>query len=101
MKNLTIKQKKFLLIFLTLFIVTSSAALIPTDYYFMSPGPPYQWEIEYGDIDNYLFEGNLFLPKTDPLDLDYDAPNQEDAANHINNVLSDLIISLTTIEVNG
>ena len=60
MKNLTIKQKKFLLIFLTLFIVTSSAALIPTDYYFMSPGPPYQWEIEYGDIDNYLFEGNLF-----------------------------------------
>ena len=46
--------------FLILFIVTSSAALIPTDYYFMSPGPPYQWEIEYGDIDNYLFEGNLF-----------------------------------------
>ena len=60
MKNLTVKQKKFLLIFLVLFIVTSSAALIPTDYYFMSPGPPYQWEIEYGDIDNYLFEGNLF-----------------------------------------
>ena len=60
MKNLTVKQKKTLLIFLILFIVTSSAALIPTDYYFMSPGPPYQWEIEYGDIDNYLFEGNLF-----------------------------------------
>ena len=60
MKNLTVKQKKFLIIFLILFIVTSSAALIPTDYYFMSPGPPYQWEIEYGDIDNYLFEGNLF-----------------------------------------
>ena len=60
MKNLTKKQKKFLLIFLILFIVTSSSALIPTDYYFMSPGPPYQWEIEYGDVDNYLFEGNLF-----------------------------------------
>jgi PDZ domain-containing protein len=59
-KNLTKKQKKFLLIFLILFIVTSSSALIPTDYYFMSPGPPYQWDIEYGDIDNYLFEGNLF-----------------------------------------
>jgi PDZ domain-containing protein len=26
----------------------------------MSPGPPYQWDIEYGDVDNYLFEGNLF-----------------------------------------
>ena len=60
MKNLRVKQKKLLLILLSLFIVTSSAALIPTDYYFMSPGPPYQWDIEYGDIDNYLFEGNLF-----------------------------------------
>ncbi len=60
MKNLTVKQKKFLLIFLIVFIVTSSAALIPTDFYFMSPGPPYQWDIEYGDVDNYLFEGNLF-----------------------------------------
>jgi len=59
-KSLRVKQKKFLLILLSLFIVTSSAALIPTDYYFMSPGPPYQWEIEYGDVDNYLFEGNLF-----------------------------------------
>ena len=60
MKNLRVKQKKLLLILFSLFIVTSSAALIPTDYYFMSPGPPYQWEIEYGDVDNYLFEGNLF-----------------------------------------
>ena len=60
MKNLTVKQKKSLLVFLILIIVTSTSALIPTDYYFMSPGPPYQWDIEYGDVDNYLFEGNLF-----------------------------------------
>ena len=60
MKNLTVKQKRFLLLFLILFIVTTSAALIPTDYYFMSPGPPYQWEIEFGEVENYLFEGNLF-----------------------------------------
>ena len=26
----------------------------------MSPGPPYQWEIEYKSIDNYEFEGNLY-----------------------------------------
>ena len=26
----------------------------------MSPGPPYQWEIEYESIDNYDFEGNLY-----------------------------------------
>ncbi len=60
MKNLTVKQKKLLLVFLVMFIFTSSAALIPTDYYFMSPGPPYQWEIEYGEVENYLFDGNLF-----------------------------------------
>jgi len=59
-KNLTVKQKKSLLVFLILIIVTSTSALFPTDYYFMSPGPPYQWDIEYGDVDNYLFEGNLF-----------------------------------------
>ncbi len=26
----------------------------------MSPGPPYQWDIEYGSIENYEFDGNLF-----------------------------------------
>ena len=26
----------------------------------MSPGPPYQWDIDYGDVDFYEFEGNLF-----------------------------------------
>ena len=26
----------------------------------MSPGPPYQWEIEYGNVENYEFDGNLF-----------------------------------------
>ena len=60
MKNLTVKQKKLLLVFLVMFIFTSSAALIPTDYYFMSPGPPYQWEIEFVEVENYFFEGNLF-----------------------------------------
>ena len=34
--------------------------LITTDYYFMSPGPPYQWEIDYGNNENYEFEGNLY-----------------------------------------
>ena len=34
--------------------------LITTDYYFMSPGPPYQWEIDYGNNENYDFEGNLY-----------------------------------------
>ena len=60
MYNLSNKNKKILIIFLVLFISISSLSLVKTDYYFMSPGPPYQWDIEYGNIENYEFEGNLF-----------------------------------------
>ena len=49
-----------MIIFLIAFISISSLSLINTDYYFMSPGPPYQWEIEYESIDNYEFEGSLY-----------------------------------------
>ncbi len=51
------KTRKVLLIFL---FALMPLGLIKTDYYFMSPGPPYQWEIDYGSEDNYSFEGNLF-----------------------------------------
>jgi len=60
MYNLSNKNKKILIIFLVLFISISSLSLVKTDYYFMSPGPPYEWDIEYGEIENYEFEGNLF-----------------------------------------
>ena len=60
MKNLSIKSKKRLLIFLVIFISVSSLSLIKTEYYFMSPGPPYQWDIDYGDTEYYDFDGNLF-----------------------------------------
>ena len=56
MYNLSNKNKKLLIIFLVLFISISSLSLVKTDYYFMSPGPPYQWDIEYGNIENYEFE---------------------------------------------
>ena len=59
-KNLNIRQKKLLVIALSIFIVTGSLTFVKTDYYFMSPGPPYQWDIEYGNIDNYEFDGSLF-----------------------------------------
>jgi len=59
-KNLNIRQKKLLVIALSIFIVTGSLTFVKTDYYFMSPGPPYQWDIEYGNIENYEFDGNLF-----------------------------------------
>ena len=60
MYNLSNKNKKILIIFLVIFISISSLSLVKTDYYFMSPGPPYQWDIEYENIDKYEFEGNLF-----------------------------------------
>jgi len=60
MYNLSKKNKKLLILLLGLFISISSLSLIKTDYYFMSPGPPYQWDIEYGNIENYEFDGNLF-----------------------------------------
>ncbi len=60
MKNLNIKQKKLLAVVLVFFIVVGSLTFVKTDYFFMSPGPPYQWEIEYGELENYDFDGNLY-----------------------------------------
>ena len=60
MYNLLKTKKKLIIPFLIIFITVSSLSLVKTDYYFMSPGPPYQWEINYGEIKNYDFEGNLF-----------------------------------------
>ena len=60
MYNLSKTNKKLLISFLIVFITISSLSLVKTDYYFMSPGPPYQWEIDYGEIKNYDFEGNLY-----------------------------------------
>ena len=51
------KSRKAIVVFL---IALMPIGLIKTEYYFMSPGPPYQWEIDYGNNDNYTFEGNLF-----------------------------------------
>ena len=51
------KTRKVLVIF---FIALMPIGLVKTEYYFMSPGPPYQWEIEYGNNENYSFDGNLY-----------------------------------------
>ena len=51
------KSRKAIVVFL---IALMPIGLIKTEYYFMSPGPPYQWEIDYGNDENYAFEGNLF-----------------------------------------
>ena len=51
------KSRKAIVVFL---IALMPIGLTKTEYYFMSPGPPYQWEIDYGNNDNYTFEGNLY-----------------------------------------
>ena len=51
------KSRKAIVVFL---IALMPMGLITTEYYFMSPGPPYQWEIDYSNNENYTFEGNLF-----------------------------------------
>tara|TARA_X000001036_G_scaffold45077_1_gene36044 strand:+ start:843 stop:1865 length:1023 start_codon:yes stop_codon:yes gene_type:complete len=60
MYNLSSKNKKLLIVVLFIFILVSSLSLIETEYYFMSPGPPYQWDIDFGEIKNYQFDGSLF-----------------------------------------
>ncbi len=60
MYNLLKTKKKIIIPFIIVFITVSSLSFVKTDYYFMSPGPPYQWEIDYGEIKNYDFEGNLY-----------------------------------------
>ena len=34
--------------------------LMKTDYYFMAPGPPYQWDIAIEGAESYNYEGNLY-----------------------------------------
>ena len=60
MYNLSSKNKKLLIVILFIFILISSLSLIQTEYYFMSPGPPYQWDIDFGEVTNYQFDGSLF-----------------------------------------
>ena len=47
----------------SLIIVVASImpfGLMKTDYYFMAPGPPYQWDIEIEGAEFYDYEGNLY-----------------------------------------
>jgi len=47
----------------SLIIVVASImpfGLMKTDYYFMAPGPPYQWDIEIEGTEFYDYEGNLY-----------------------------------------
>jgi PDZ domain-containing protein len=60
-KNLSIFKKKRLLVIL---LITSSLSyfglFIDTEYYYMSPGPPYEWDITIEAAQEYESEGNLY-----------------------------------------
>ena len=60
MKNFFQKNKVLKLTLITYLIVIFPFGFAKSDYYFMSPGPPYQWDIDYGDAENFDFEGNLY-----------------------------------------
>ena len=49
MKKFFQKNKVLKLILVTYLIVIFPFGFAKSDYYFMSPGPPYQWNIEVSD----------------------------------------------------
>ena len=61
MKKLTIFEKKRLLVVLLIISSVSYFGLfVDTDYYYMSPGPPYEWDITIDVATAYESEGNLY-----------------------------------------
>ena len=60
MKRFFNKNKVLKIAIMTYIIAILPFGFVKTDYYFMSPGPPYQWDIEIEDAETYSFDGNLF-----------------------------------------
>ena len=49
MKTFFNKNKVLKIAIMTYIIAILPFGFVKTDYYFMSPGPPYQWDIEIED----------------------------------------------------
>ncbi|RDX33494.1 PDZ domain-containing protein [Candidatus Actinomarina sp. HD9-500m-PIT-SAG01] len=60
MKTFFNKNKVLKIALITYLIAIFPFGFVKTEYYFMSPGPPYQWEIEIKDQKIYDFDGNLY-----------------------------------------
>ena len=54
------KNKLLKIILITYTFVIFPFGFTKTEYYFMSPGPPYQWNIEIENAETYEYEGNLY-----------------------------------------
>ena len=60
MKTFFQKNKLLKLILITYTFAIFPFGFVKSDYYFMSPGPPYQWNIEIENVQTYEYEGNLY-----------------------------------------
>ena len=61
MKKLSIFEKKRLLVILLITSLVSYFGLfVDTEYYYMSPGPPYEWDINIETAEQYDSDGNLY-----------------------------------------
>ena len=60
MKTFFEKNKLFKIILITYTFAIFPFGFVKSDYYFMSPGPPYQWNIEIENVQTYEYEGNLY-----------------------------------------
>ena len=60
MKTFFNKNKVLKIALITYLIAIFPFGFVKTEYYFMSPGPPYQWDIEIKDAKIYDFDGNLY-----------------------------------------
>ena len=54
------KNKLLKIILITYTFLIFPFGFAKSDYYFMSPGPPYQWNIEIENVETYEYDGNLY-----------------------------------------
>ena len=60
MKTFFEKNKLLKIILITYTFAIFPFGFVKSDYYFMSPGPPYQWNIEIENVQTYEYDGNLY-----------------------------------------
>ena len=60
MKTFFEKNKLLKIILITYTFAIFPFGFVKSDYYFMSPGPPYQWNIEIENVETYEYDGNLY-----------------------------------------
>ena len=60
MKTFFEKNRVLKIAVITYIVILFPFGFAKTEYYFMSPGPPYQWDIEIEGQNTFDFDGNLY-----------------------------------------